>query len=344
MQINYQQLSQHLQNKLERIYLIQGDVPLLVQAARDRIRKKAKAAGFLQHELLIMEPKFSWEYFTSLTQNLSLFSEKTLIDLRNPNPKFDSKGLQILLEHVKNPSPDITLIISLPKLTQAQQKAKWYQAISKAGLCIRVWPINAHDLPRWLQQVAQHLKIKIDAAGIKLLAELTEGNLLAAKQALDKLRLRFADAPVGAAEVGAVVNDNARYNVFDLSNSMLTGNAEQSLRILNGLKAEGSEITFVLWAITRELRELIKLTQAKQSGGNINQLLQAQWAARRTLLQQALQRVNLKNLLHCLNQACQTDEMIKGIRPGNPWNHLSDLVLSLANSRFQSQERLSHGY
>ena len=84
MQLNHKQLHQHLKGPFQPIYLITGDVPLLVQEARDAIRQAAEQQGFGHYQRLDVEPGFNWERLTELTHNYNLFSERTLIELHNP--------------------------------------------------------------------------------------------------------------------------------------------------------------------------------------------------------------------------------------------------------------------
>lgn len=325
MEINYQNLVQYLQKAISQVYLIHGDEPLLVQTARDKIKRAVQAKGYHNRELLIMDQQFNWGKFIELTQNFNLFSNKTLIDLRNPTTKFDKKGNEILINYLTHPPADTILMISLPKLSAAQQKTKWYLAAKKVGVCIKVWPVKNNELPQWLQKVCQHRKIKIDSDGIQLLAELTQGNLLAAKQAIDKLQLCYAQQTINAQHVAAAVSNNARFNIFDLSAKILAGDSAYAIKILLSLKNEGIEPIFVLWTITREIRELIKLKQTDH--------LQSQWQSRRQLLKQALERLSTATLNELLIMSGYIDEIIKGIRPGNTWEALINLVLSISHTR-----------
>ena len=53
---------------------------------------------------------------------------------------------------------------------------------------MRLWPIKPQELPAWLQARATIAGLQCDQSALKMLAELTEGNLLAAQQGIDKLR------------------------------------------------------------------------------------------------------------------------------------------------------------
>ncbi len=329
MQLKPQQLGSHLNKTLLPIYLISGDTPLLVTEIRDSIRAAAHKAGYTQRDVLAVEPGFHWDQFTQTTQNLGLFSNKQVIEIHNPNTKFDDAGKKALLHYLDNPSDDHIIIIVTGKLTGAQQKTKWCKAIDAVGALIPVWPVATYELPKWIQARMSTFGLKANAASIALLAELTEGNLLATHQAIEKLNLLSTDKNITEQDVMAAACDSAKFNVFDLVNYALQGNSERVSRILIGLQQEGSEATFVLWALTREIRQLLNLTAKIHNGSSIQQVIAREWSSRKGVLEQALRRHNSNSLLSLIRLASQVDQSIKGIAVGNPWDLLLSLSLGL---------------
>ena len=86
---------------------------------------------------------------------------------------------------------------------------------------------------------------------MELLAERTEGNLLAAHQELEKLKLSRGAGRSPPTAILASVADSARFDVFQLGEAVLAGDTERALRMLAGLRGEGIEPTLVLWALTQ---------------------------------------------------------------------------------------------
>ena len=94
---------------------------------------------------------------------------------------------------------------------------------------------------------------------IDLLAARNEGNLLAAVQEIEKLKLFSDSGNLDINTVSSVVADNARYDVFGLVDRVMQGDASGSLKMLRGLQAEGTDVLGILWALSREIRCLISL-------------------------------------------------------------------------------------
>ncbi|OGO91468.1 MAG: DNA polymerase III subunit delta [Coxiella sp. RIFCSPHIGHO2_12_FULL_42_15] len=325
------QFRTHLQtNQLTRIYLIASEVTLLQRESCDLLRQRALQLGFQQRETHYVETGFSWQTFLQRTQNFSLFSEKTFIEINNPAAKFDEKATQNLLDYLAHPPEDKLLLILTEKLTAAQQKTRWYKAIESNGVCVHIRAPNKTELPVWIHQRAATLHLKLNRESVALLSDLTEGNLLATDQALTKLRLLHPNTLITPDRVLQAISDNARYTVFDLGQLILAGQLKSALRSLRGLKNTGTEATLVLWAICRELRELAQLYSQQRQGYTQQELLQKQWQQRRPLLKQALTRLSLNKVHNLLLLAENTDRAIKGLSLDDPWETLEQLTISMA--------------
>jgi DNA polymerase-3 subunit delta len=244
----------------------------------------------------------------------------------------------MLLKYLDSPNPDKVLVIITAKLTAAQKKAKWFKAIEQAGEIITLWPIKPRELPRWISQRMQSAGLKASHECITMLAELTEGNLLATSQAIEKLRLLYPTETIAPKQLAAAIADTARFNVFDLVNYILAGDAPRVTRIIMGLRDEGTEAVFVLWALARELRLLIDYAFQIQQGQPMAQVIQREWANRKPLLQHTLKRHPLATWQKLLMQAGQIDAIIKGMKTGNAWNGLLDLSLAIAGTKIVSLE------
>ena len=330
MQLPIKQLSAHLKKNLLPVYLIASDVTLLAQQARDQIIQAAKKQQFSQRNLLSIEPGFDWQSFTVAVSNYSLFSEKTIIDLRNPGTSFNEKGVKSLLQYLNNPSSDHVLLLSTDKLTSAQQRTKWYKAVDKLGACITIWPITLKDLPSWIKQQMNPLGIQADASSIQLLAEYTEGNLLATKQALDKLTLLYPNQSITTQDMMDVLCEQNKFSVFDLTQYALSGDVRHTLKVTHYFKHSGGEATLILWALTKEIRTLLKMKHLINQGHSLSQVTAKEWSSRKPLLQSALRRSSTEQLSRLLRLGQEVDLIIKGISQKNLWDHMSELALGLA--------------
>lgn len=331
MQLHLKQLNQHLKGTLLPIYLLSGDVPLLLQESRDAIRHAGQQSGYENYQRLDVEPGFNWGTLMQHANSYSLFGERTFIELHNPTAKFETEAGKILLSYCESPPTDKILLIVTSKLSSAQQKTRWYKTISEQGAVLAIWPVKAAELSQWIQQRLQQAGLTADAASIRMLAELTEGNLLATQQAIIKLKLLYPKHPIGIKQMAEVISDSAQFNIFELSQYLLQGDSRNVIRILHHLRDQDTEPTLVLWLLAKECRELLNMADQLKQGKSISEVLASQWTNLKPLYQTALRRLPLTKLKGLLAGCHEIDKTIKGVKLGDAWQSLTLLSLDFAS-------------
>ena len=339
MKLNSAQLGKHLQGHLAAVYVVSGDDPLLSQEASDALRNAARSQGFSERQVFHCDASFDWSLLYEAGASLSLFAEQRLIELRIPSGKPGDKGSSALLDYLARPAEDTILLISLPKLDGSAQKTKWAKALidSPDSVFVQIWPVETGQLPQWIRQRLAQAGLSASQDAVELIADRVEGNLLAAAQEIEKIKLLADGQPIDAAYVLAAVADSARFDVFGLIEASLNGDAVHALRMLEGLRGEGEEPLFICAMLARELRLLSGLALQISQNTPMERAFAAArppvWDKRKPLLGKALQRHTGKRFNQMLLQAQQIDAQIKGQARGDPWNSLARLCLQLAGQR-----------
>lgn len=334
MAITSEELPRHLASGLKPLYVVFGDALLLAIEAADSIRAAARAAGYSERETFIAEQHFNWSELHNSAQSLSLFATRKVIDLRIPSGKPGVEGGQALQAYCTSLVPDVLTLVSLPKLDWAAQKSQWFGALQQHGVVVSADDIPRNALPNWIAGRLKRQDQSVDTATLEFLADRCEGNLIAAFQEIQKLALLFPAGPLTFDQVKDAVMDVARYDIFKLSEAMLTGNAARYARILDGLRAEGTATVLVLWAISEDIRTLGKVLQAMQRGGNFSNALRDIRVRkdRQGLIENAARRLKFPHIERAMLQAARLDKTIKGLRPGDVWDELLQLGLRFAKS------------
>ena len=339
MQLRYDALDTHLGKSLASLYVIASDEHLLALEAADKIRRSARANGYTEREVLVVERSFKWGELIAANQSQSLFGDKKLIELRIPTGKPGKDGGQALQDYAAKLSPDNLTIISLPKLDWATQKAAWVGALQQAAVYIDIPLVERAQLPGWIGNRLAAQQQSADRPCLDFIADRVEGNLLAAHQEIQKLALLYPAGKLSFEQVQDAVLNVARYDVFKLNEAMLSGDVARLTRMLEGLKGEGEALPLVLWAVTEEIRTLLKLKSGMAQGKAVGALLKEYriWGPRERLMEPALRRVSLASLEQALQEAALIDRMVKGLRArafaGDPWDALLQLGLKLARGR-----------
>lgn len=332
MAITCEDLPRHLTSGLKPLYVVYGDALLLAIEAADSIRAAARATGFTERETFIAEQHFKWGELRNSMQSLSMFASRKVVDLRIPSGKPGMEGGQALQDYCASMSPDVLTLISLPKLDWTAQKSQWFGALERHGVMVSADDIPRSALPRWIAGRLKRQDQTAEEATLEFLADRCEGNLLAAFQEIQKLALLFPAGQLSFEQVKDAVMDVARYDIFKLSEAMLSGNAARFAHILDGLRAEGTATVLVLWAVSEDIRTLGKVLQAIQRGGNLGSALRDMRVRKdkQGLIEHAARRLKFPHIERAIQQAARLDKTIKGLRQGDVWDELLQLGLRFA--------------
>jgi len=326
VKIAVDQLTAHLDRTLLPVYLLTGDEPLQMGEACDTIRQHAKQAGFTDREIFHVEAGHDYSTLYGALDSYSLFGESRFIEMRFKS-KPDKLAIKAILHAIETPQENLLLLVSLPKLSSAEQKSSWYQAADKLGAIITIWPLEGDRLIHWLDRRLSSRGLLADTTGLKLIAGRVEGNLLAAAQEIEKLSILYGKGRLTDDQIISAVADSARYDVFDLTNEVLRGHIAKSYRILSGLKGEGVASAVVLWALTRELRLLNTLKKSLEQGAREDTVFAQNriWDSRKPIVASALRRLNIRAIQDSLIESAKVDRIVKGMQSGHEWSALWSL-------------------
>ena len=326
-------------NPLHSCYVVSGDEILLHTEACDAIRVQAQTQGFTERHRFSLDGRSYWHEIIELNQSMSLFGDKKLIDIQLAGGKPGRLGAAAIVDlcaQFRSQATDVVFLFQLPYLDRSTKQSKWAKSLASHSQWLDVPLITKNQLPQWLQQRAQQNQQRFDNEALQWLSQQVEGNLLAAHQEIQKMSLLYPHGELNVAQVQAAVLNVARYNVFDLREAMLSGQAQRALHILHGLRAEGVALALVLWAIGDEIRLLALLAALQQSGSPLQSTLRAErvFGAREQLLLQCLKRVPATSWPAAVRHAHEVDKLIKGLAvPGSlndPWEEAARLCLRVA--------------
>lgn len=307
-------------------YIISGDEPFQKNKALEKIQSLAKKNHFLEFTRIYPDGTVD---LNALFFSRSLFQEKKCIVI-DAQTQAISSALSDLLSNIQVHAERI-IIVLLPRVDFNIQKSAWFSHLENQGLHISVWPITIGQLPQWIMHSARELGIQIQADAAKQLAKMTEGNLLACAQLIEKCHLGGWKQIDGT--LLAQMQEDPRPTLFSLVSTCLSGDLSKSLYDLQRLKNEGLELILILWGLTREIRTLL---QAKLVGHSISAIQAWQKVQRlprehQHAQQQFCQRHTERSALHLLKMSAQLDDMLKGQFNLDPWQQADMLIVYCCN-------------
>ena len=332
------------------LWLAHGDEPLLSQWLIDALRPHWRAQNYAIKRIELISVK-SWQEVLSELGSQSLFDDASaLIVTGNHKPdKAVITELERFAVEAQTGTHSHSLLWLTPKQDKRAQSSKWFTPFAQYGHVIDCNLYNEQQRQQLLQIQAQQFGLRLSQEAWQLLMSHTEHHLLSAYQTLWRLSYLFAPQLVAknieasqqadhstqlpnnvALDIkylqAALVSD-AQFSVFDLSDAMLAGNSTQVAKIMFQLKATDEPTTLVLWAVSKDMRQIMQLMD-----GQDPQALGI-WRSKQGLYQQACRRQSKAQTAEWPALLYKCDQAIKGLVRQPAWELLLQAALELSGKR-----------
>ena len=231
----------------KNIFLIHGPEDFLIELERNRLIFELKKNGYEERKIFFSKTSFSYEEL--MTEQMSdLFSSKKIIDLRLENSPSKSEG-ELLEEFCKNLSETISLVISVLGIERIKTRA-WFKKLLNYSEEIEVQKVWPNQKKSWLKNLSKRFNISISEEQIDLIIEKTQGNLVSSYQELKMIKILNNNSE------SDFISENSNFDIFNLSNSILKGDLEESLKILEHLKLQRGSEALIIWGLFREIERI----------------------------------------------------------------------------------------
>lgn len=332
-------LPQRLKGGLPSAVLLFGDEPLLIEESLRCARQAAREQGFADRIPLSVETGFDWGRLTESSHTLSLFAERRLIELRLPAKPGDA-GTRAFSDYLETAADDVCLLVITGRLDARAKQAKWVKTLDGGGWIVEHRALKRGEFHGWFRRRLRDSGLTLDAESVERMCHFLEGNLLAAAQEIDRIAL-FAgpDGRVDPKAVSGGLADHARFNVYAFADACVNGDARKALRILKVLRNEGTEPILVTWALSRELRPLVRIEHGLRSGEQKSRLYKSHniWPSRAPLVDAALARLGERKLAALNQQMARCDRVLKGRSEGEIWRELDVLALMMCDVDYATE-------
>ncbi len=301
-----------------------------------------------------VQGRYNWQGIFASGENLSLFAERRLTEIRIPSGKPGVDGAKALETYAAKLPADTLTLISLPGLDWKAMQSRWFAALAKTGVVVEAKPIDRAALPGWIERRLAKQGLRAERAALNFLADQVEGNLLAAQQEIDKLAPLLppgtcdstrASARSGSesfraitlADVEHAVVDVSRLEADALADALYAGDAARFAQIVADLKDSGEAIPAILWQVASAVQLLLRLKWTVARGDSLPAALRGLWGRdkqRAPQIERALQRLSLAQVETALADLALIDRQAKGLeRVGDAWDTLLRVGRTLAEPR-----------
>jgi DNA polymerase-3 subunit delta len=281
-----------------------------------------------------VQGRYNWQAIFASGDNLSLFAERRLTEIRVPSGKPGVDGAKALEAYAARLPADTLTLITLPGLDWKTMQSRWFAALAQHGVVVEAKPVERAALPRWIDRRLARQGLHADAAALDFLADQVEGNLLAAQQEIDKLALLLPPGAVTLADVQAAVVDVSRLEADALADALYAGDAVRFAQIVTDLRDAGEAVPAILWQVSSAVSLLLRLKLAVARGDSLSGLMRTLWGRdkqRAPQIERAVQRLALARIEAALADLALIDRQAKGLeRVGDAWDTLLRVGVQLS--------------
>ena len=307
-----------------KLFIITGDEPLQRHNIIEKITTsfKNKSYEISRHDLT--EQNHNVLYHEA--DSLSLFAMDKLIQFNLEKPPLKSLQ-QALTENILKPSDNVYLLM-FSGIKKQTLTTKWFQSLAYDATHIHIYQPNISNAINIINYELEQSNLSLDRDAVQILAQKTEGNLIATKQIL-KLLSRQNISSFDAHTIKPFLHEHASFDVFDLSDAILMRQRVKALNILNSILNEKDKPPLILWTIKKELRILSQLQATQQTyhqkifkDNNI-------WASKQKFYSSLANEIDKETISNNLKRCLEIDLCIKGAVTGNVSLKLNEAVLDL---------------
>lgn len=322
MKLSKAHLKKDIDEQLRCVYSFFAEESIQITELVDLVTEKAKLESFEEKQTYIVSKDTDWSFLNSENENFDLFGSKKIIEIKLIGTGPGNKGSKAIKDYCLEPDEDKLVIISAERLDKKQQDSAWSKALLKYGIQVVEPAIDKDSMPGWIETKSKELNLEISKEAIRLLADRTEGNLLAASQELTKLSLLFPEQEISLEHMEKSISNSSKFGIFDLSNSFLEGNKKRTVRIIETLRAEGTQPPLVLWALSKEVSNLYTVMEE----GSTKSI----WGPRYylDLLAKRSKKLSPFQVKNSLKEIAEIDAAIKGLSDKSPWQSIRELALN----------------
>lgn len=334
MQIDAQTLNNRLDEELDVAYTIVGEEHVVLDEIRESIVAKARQVGFREIDRLYSSER-DWEEITTELSRGALFSQddKRLIEIvvDMPTSQFPAQGLKCLETYLEKPVRDHLILIRPSRYEYRQRSTGWFKSLAASTTLVlapRLWP---NQQITWAAQYAKRHEIRIESSALQRLVAMCEGNMISAKQELDRLHLSFFYQANAITSSDLELVDSRVIQQYTVVDATFLGESRRVNSMMRKLAAENASALDVVYSLLSQLRTALLTTSGKATHAS---------RGRQAAIRSLLQRHSRDQIKIFFQQAGVIHGIVIGVYRGDAWGSLHRLLMLIAGSNLRSEESI----
>lgn len=258
---------------MERCYLFEGEEEFTKKSALKAIREKTAGGDFAaMNDTRLADP--APDELIAAAETLPFMSDRRFVEVRDSAmlqtgkaKDYDEDSAVKRLDSYLDQLPDTAVIVFYCH-GKADGRKKLYQILKKKAQIVSFDPLDDRELAQWIAATLKKNGKKISLAACQRLWFSAGRDLTLLNNEIGKLAAYAGDREeITEADVDAICVQSTEYKVYDMADTLLSGQGAKALRMLEGLLRDGEERLMLLSLLGRQCRQL-RYTKALAAAGS----------------------------------------------------------------------------
>ena len=315
-----------LNKEFGNLYLLVGEEKFLINQYLKLVKENALTGSFNEFNLFEFENENADGARTGSTVRiddieqavgqLPQMSDRVLVIVKySKHLEAQSREIAALLENI----PKETILIFVEENIKKISKV-FLATIEKNGAVVEFNKQSKADLAKWVNIRLGESGKKIDEKAAVWLVENTNRDMYLLANTIDKLICATGDEVISFEVVRQHVAVSSEYKIYDMSDKLIAGNAEEVYKLLNDFKQNKEEPVVIITLLFGQLHAILMIKELREEGHpNPSDFLPANMKWLVGKLFGVASRIDKEKLVSTMELCAKYDEEIKnGLIDGYP--------------------------
>lgn len=244
-------------NELKPVYFFTGTEQYVMSSALKQLEDMVVPQDMRDVNLSRFDADASGNTIAEACETFPFFTDKRMVVVENcaftvfPGR---SDNEDMLIEYLKNPLDSTVLVIICP---EPDKRRKLTKALYEHTV-VEFNPLSEQELQKWIEKILRSFDLTIERDALLFLTEYADSRPEALICELEKLASYKMTGTVNKNDILAIITPSADYNIFKMTDAIISKNAKTALMLLSGMLYDKEEPILILGAISKQYRQLLR--------------------------------------------------------------------------------------
>jgi len=252
-------------------YVLEGPEEYIKRSALEALRRRMLPEGMAEmNETRLTDPDAGT--LIAAAETLPFMADRRLVVVQESGmlqgraKGYDeARSAAALAEYLQHP-PETACIVFYVR-DKADGRKKLYAQLKKCAQIVQFTPLDEREMTRWIAQTLKKLGKRISVPACQKLTFTAGTELYALSGELQKLAAYAGDREeILPEDIDAVCVRTTAYRVYDLTGTLMRGDAKGAFTLCHALQRDGEEPLFLLALLQNECRRMLAVKLLRGDG------------------------------------------------------------------------------